>query len=83
MLNISAVHSDSLGVVIMGVRFVVQWWYLGRNCHKTVLYSVTSILQMMLVVYILFYFIYLFICLFLCAYLSLAILMARDKYVMR
>ena len=35
VLSIPVIHSDSLGVAIMGVRFVVwfvvQWWCHGRD----------------------------------------------------
>ena len=41
--SIPAVHLDSLGAVITGVRFVVQCWCHGRNWNKTILYSLTSI----------------------------------------
>ena len=40
--GIPVVHSDSLVVVIMGVRFVVWWWCQRRNWSKYVLYPVTS-----------------------------------------
>ena len=39
VFSISVMLLDSLGVVIVGDKFVVQWWYLGCNCNKTVLYS--------------------------------------------
>ena len=43
VFSIPAVHSDSLGAVIVRVRFVVWCWCHGCNWNKTVLYSVTSV----------------------------------------